>query len=71
MQQTKAALMRQGVKIFLALAVLTIVEFGAAAAYRTTSLFPLLAIAFGKITLIVMYFMHAGKVFHDEEGEPE
>ncbi len=67
----QAAHLRQGVKVFIGLAALTGIEFGAAAAYRANSVFPLLAIAFGKVVLIAIYFMHAGELFRGDEGESE
>ena len=74
MQEThadKLALMRQGVMVFLELAVLTGVEFAVATGHLAASLFFLALIALAKVALIGTYFMHAGKLFHAEEGEHE
>jgi heme/copper-type cytochrome/quinol oxidase subunit 4 len=65
----KAALMRQGVMVFVGLAALTGVEFWVAVGGFAAPL-PLLAVvALGKTALIAVFFMHLGKLFlADEEG---
>ena len=67
----KSALMRQGMMVFLALAVLTGVEFAVATGHLAASLFFLALIALAKVALIGTYFMHAGKLFRAEEGDQE
>ena len=67
----KSALMRHGVMVFLALAVLTGVEFAVATGHLAASLFLLGLIALAKVTLIGTYFMHAGILFRAEEGDQE
>lgn len=57
---------RIGWTVFLVLAALTIVEFALAlfAAGQTTLL---IAVALVKASLIVIYFMHIGRLFSDSE----
>lgn len=67
-QHGSRALLRRGVKIFVGLAVLTVVEFWVAVGGLAASL-PLLAIvALGKTALIVEYYMHLRSAFKTEEG---
>lgn len=64
----KAALLRLGVLVLVALAALTGVEFWVAVGGLAAPL-PLLGlIALTKTALIAVYFMHLGKLFQSEEG---
>ena len=56
---------RRGLYVFIALAVLTAVEFGVSTALAN-ALFPLLLIAFVKAGLIVYYFMHLMQLWRQE-----
>jgi|GEM_PF-1708420 heme/copper-type cytochrome/quinol oxidase subunit 4 len=71
MQHGTAALLRQGVMVFVGLAILTALEFWVAASHSATALWFLALIALAKVVVIGTYFMHAGQVFRGEEGERE
>jgi hypothetical protein len=67
-EKSKAAEMRTGLVVIIALVVLTAAEFAVGVA--TNGLFaPLAVIALVKAALIIHYFMHAPRVLrYDEEG---
>jgi len=65
----KAAFLRLGVIVLVALAVLTGVEFWVAVGGLGGVTLTLLAlVALAKAVLIVDYFMHVGKLFQPESG---
>lgn len=61
----KKAVYRQGVYVFLILAVLTAVEF---AVFRVTdgAMVPIMLLALVKAGLIVQYFMHVYRLWREE-----
>ena len=65
MSEAKAAAYRQGLIVFLGLAVLTIVEYFVAVSLNSAVL--LLILALVKAALIVQYFMHVYRLWREEE----
>lgn len=66
MEDRKAAVYRQGVIVFLVLAVLTIFEFFVSITFDGTPVI-LLIIAFVKAGIIVNFFMHIYRLWRPEE----
>ena len=64
MEEKRAAAYRQGFIVFVALAVLTIVEYFASTALNSTVL--LIIIALIKAALIVQFFMHISRLWREE-----
>ncbi len=64
--QTKEAVLRRGVMVFVGLLVLTGLEFWVAVS--TNSLVLLTLTAGPKAILIMEYYMHIGKLGPDQEG---
>jgi len=64
--KTKKAAYRQGIYVFLVLAVLTVAEFFVSQATNGAAV-PLLLIALVKAALIVYYFMHVYRLWREEE----
>ncbi len=65
--QTKEAMQRRGVMVFVALLVLTGLEFWVAVS--TNSLILLALTAAPKAILIMEYYMHVGKLGQGQEGD--
>ena len=66
MNNRKALALREGVLVFLALAVLTAIEYLVGVSTGTGWL---LLLALVKAALVVTYYMHLRRVFSAEEGE--
>ena len=68
-QSPKDGLKRRGIYVFLALLVLTLIEFFVASS-NTSALLPLMAlIMIAKAAVIVEYFMHLRGIFQPEDEE--
>ncbi len=65
----QSALMRLGILVALGLAFLTIIEYGVATGNLAASFFLIAMIALAKIALILINFMHIGKLFQGEGAE--
>ncbi len=65
MDKKKSAVLREGVFVFLVLAVLTAVEYLIGVSTGTSWL---LLLALVKAALVVTYYMHIRRVFSSEEG---
>jgi caa(3)-type oxidase subunit IV len=65
METTKRAAARTGMAVFIALAVLTIVEFIVSQVLASATV-PLILIALLKAGLIVQYFMHVYRLWREE-----
>ena len=66
MDNKKSAALRQGVLVFIALAVLTAVEYGIAISINNTLL--LFVALLIKAALVVYFYMHIPRVLSPEEG---
>jgi cytochrome c oxidase subunit 3 len=66
-KQEKSSMLSQGVFIFVYLAVLTLLEFGIAVTFKSTTL--LVVIALVKAVLVVYYYMHIYKLNAEHEGD--
>jgi len=62
----KGLALRRGIIVFLALAVLTAVEFGVARSGVPSGILWILAIL--KAALVINFFMHLSRVFQPDEG---
>jgi cytochrome c oxidase subunit III len=65
----KSSMLSQGVFIFVYLAVLTLLEFGVALTFNSTTL--LVAVALVKAVLVVYYYMHVYQLNADDHGADE
>jgi heme/copper-type cytochrome/quinol oxidase subunit 4 len=63
----KALALREGVAVFIVLALLTILEFWVGAATSWTGL--LILIALFKAAIVIQYYMHLRRVTSSEEGD--
>ena len=66
MENKKSAALREGVFVFLALAVLTAVEYVVGVSTEMIAL--LFALMLVKAALVVYFFMHISRLFESEEG---
>jgi cytochrome c oxidase subunit 4 len=66
MDNKKSAALRQGALVFIALAVLTAVEYGIAISINNTLL--LFVALLIKAVLVVYFYMHVSRVLSPEEG---
>jgi len=66
MENKKSAALREGVFVFLALAVLTAVEYLVGVSTEMVAL--LFALMLVKAALVVYFFMHISRLFESEEG---
>jgi len=66
----KQALLRQGWMVFIALVMLTVLEFLVAIANLGSATMPLLVILMvPEVALIMEYYMHLSRVFQPEKGD--
>jgi caa(3)-type oxidase subunit IV len=66
LESLKAKKKKVGVVVFTILTILTVIEF-AIALLETNLTFLLVLIALAKASLIIVYFMHIGRVFSNSE----
>ena len=66
MDNKKSAALRQGVLVFIALAVLTAIEYGIAVSINNTLL--LFVALLIKAALVVYFYMHISRLRSPEEG---
>lgn len=66
MENRKAAAYRQGVIVFIVLAILTVIEFFVSSAFNGSAVL-LLIIALLKAGIIVNFFMHIYRLWRTEE----
>jgi caa(3)-type oxidase subunit IV len=66
LESLKAKKKKVGVVVFTTLTILTVIEF-AIALLDTSLTFLLVLIALAKASLIIVYFMHIGRVFSNSE----
>ncbi len=66
LESLKAKKKKVGVVVFTILTILTVIEF-AIALLDTNLTFLLVLIALAKASLIIVYFMHIGRVFSNSE----
>lgn len=66
LESLKAKKKKVGVVVFTILTILTVIEF-AIALLDTNLAFLLVLIALAKASLIIVYFMHIGRVFSNSE----
>jgi len=66
LESLKAKKKKVGVVVFTILTILTVIEF-AIALLDTSLTFLLVLIALAKASLIIVYFMHIGRVFSNSE----
>jgi len=68
-KQEKSSMLGQGVFIFVYLAVMTLIEFGIALTFNSTTL--LVVIALVKAVLVVYYYMHIYELNAEDHGAEE
>jgi hypothetical protein len=57
----------RGIYVFVGLAVLTAIEFGIALAFEGSAVAFLFVVALAKAGVILQYYMHAGRLWGEEE----